>query len=554
MLVQKSPAVGDLDGDGSLEIVASTWNYVFVWRSDGTPLPGWPQPIRGNAGYYMSIADLNGDGANEIVMTGGILQVVDRHGSVLPGWPGDWMMYTETVPSFIDFVVCDLDADGQKEIVARGDSNGTATDLYVFGAGGELKAGWPQRIDNLTLWPFTGHPAAGDLDGNGDLEIVVPAEDGRMHAYHHDGTVVAGWPQQTKGVAVNSPAVGDLDGDGRAEVVAGNVTVGLFNSIQSNYLYAWRGDGTLLPGWPVKKQGIIDSTFYGFGPPVLADVDGDGAVDIVASGDYTTDREVLFAYRLDGSHVTGFPKHAPNNGAHRTTSPLVADLDADGLLELAWVDVENTLYVWDLVAARSAPAPWPMYRHDAALTGASTRAAPPVVPAPKFTTTLATSPAGLSVTLDGETHVAPVSVENVAGTPHALGVVTPQTLDGVTYDFASWSDGGAASHDITTPAADTTYTANFTARSSLQLSSSAYSAVEGARALQFTVTRTGGSGGSVSVSYATTDGTALDGPDYEGTTGTVTFADGDTTAKTVTISVNDDALDEDDETLDLFYA
>ncbi|HEX8651582.1 MAG TPA: Calx-beta domain-containing protein [Pyrinomonadaceae bacterium] len=550
MLVQRSPAVGDLDGDGSPEIASAAGHYLFVWRSDGTPLPGWPKPIGAYAGNYMSIADLNGDGANEIIMTSGILQVVDRYGAVLPGWPADTSA-TEISPSFMDFVVCDLDADGKKEIVARADSNGdgTATDLYVFGAGGELKAGWPQRVDNLTVWYASAHPAAGDLDGDGDLEIVVPAEDGRMHAYHHDGTVVAGWPQQTKGVAVNSPAVGDLDGDGRAEVVAGNATVGLFNGIQSNYLYAWRGDGTLLPGWPVKKQGIIDSTYYGFSAPVLADVDGDGAIDIVASGDYTTAREVLFAYQLDGSHVAGFPKHAPNNGAHPTTSPAVADFDGDGLLELAWVDLENTLYVWDLTAERTAPAPWPMYRHDAALTGASLRAAPPVVPALKFTTTLATSPAGLSVTLDGETRVAPVSVEGVADTPHTLGVVTPQTLDGVTYDFVSWSDGGAASHDIKTPGADTTYTANFTARSSLQLSSSAYGAVEGKGSLQFTVTRTGGSAGSVSISYATKDGTALNGPDYAGATGTVTFADGDMTAKTITIPVNDDALDENDETL-----
>ena len=42
-----------------------------------------------------------------------------------------------------------------------------------------------------------------------------------------------------------------------------------------------------------------------------------------------------------------------------------------------------------------------------------------------------------------------------------IRAVSPQTLTGVTYEFVSWSDGGAASHSISTPASDTTYTATF---------------------------------------------------------------------------------------------
>jgi hypothetical protein len=47
------------------------------------------------------------------------------------------------------------------------------------------------------------------------------------------------------------------------------------------------------------------------------------------------------------------------------------------------------------------------------------------------------------------------------GMKRTLGVVSPQTVNGVTYEFSSWSDGGAATHEITTPSADTTYTATF---------------------------------------------------------------------------------------------
>jgi glucose/arabinose dehydrogenase len=78
--------------------------------------------------------------------------------------------------------------------------------------------------------------------------------------------------------------------------------------------------------------------------------------------------------------------------------------------------------------------------------------------------TLATSPAGLQVTLDAQPTATPISVSSVVGMSRTLGVVSPQTAGGVTYDFVSWSDGGAATHAISTPATDTTYTATYRAR------------------------------------------------------------------------------------------
>jgi glucose/arabinose dehydrogenase len=79
----------------------------------------------------------------------------------------------------------------------------------------------------------------------------------------------------------------------------------------------------------------------------------------------------------------------------------------------------------------------------------------------KSTITLQTSPAGLQVTLDGQPRAAPYSEESVVGMMRTLGVVSPQTVGGVTYEFVSWSDGGAASHTISTPVSYTTYTATY---------------------------------------------------------------------------------------------
>jgi hypothetical protein len=67
----------------------------------------------------------------------------------------------------------------------------------------------------------------------------------------------------------------------------------------------------------------------------------------------------------------------------------------------------------------------------------------------------------LTVTLDGQPLATPSSIQAVVGVRRTLGVVSPQSRSGVSYEFASWSDGGAAQHSIATPVANTTYIANF---------------------------------------------------------------------------------------------
>ncbi|PJJ53073.1 PQQ-dependent sugar dehydrogenase [Hymenobacter chitinivorans] len=75
--------------------------------------------------------------------------------------------------------------------------------------------------------------------------------------------------------------------------------------------------------------------------------------------------------------------------------------------------------------------------------------------------TLATNPAGLRLTLDGQPLTTPATITSVEGILRTLGVVNPQTVNGVTYEFTGWSQGGAATQTLTTPTDDATYTASF---------------------------------------------------------------------------------------------
>ena len=75
--------------------------------------------------------------------------------------------------------------------------------------------------------------------------------------------------------------------------------------------------------------------------------------------------------------------------------------------------------------------------------------------------TLATSPAGLSLRLDDQPRTTPLTVTGVVGVARVLEAPSPQTVGGRTYEFVSWSDGGARVHTVSTPSASTTYTATY---------------------------------------------------------------------------------------------
>jgi glucose/arabinose dehydrogenase len=76
--------------------------------------------------------------------------------------------------------------------------------------------------------------------------------------------------------------------------------------------------------------------------------------------------------------------------------------------------------------------------------------------------TFVTKPAGLKISLDGQaSRLTPFTVTGVVGIIRSISAPTPQTLNGSSYVFQAWSDGGTRSHEISTPSVDTAYTANF---------------------------------------------------------------------------------------------
>jgi glucose/arabinose dehydrogenase len=113
------------------------------------------------------------------------------------------------------------------------------------------------------------------------------------------------------------------------------------------------------------------------------------------------------------------------------------------------------------VRGETSPNIW--YRFHLRATdagGASVEVHRDVLPR-KAQVTLATSPTGLALTLDGQPVATPTVFTGVVGIERDLGAAD-QVANGRRWRFAGWSDGGAASHSISTPVANTTYVATFT--------------------------------------------------------------------------------------------
>jgi len=284
-------AVGDIDDDGVPELaVANGPNELVVFDNHGHELWSAAANNTNSTFTYPEIADLDGDGRAEIIQG---RTFFSNTGAVV----GQGHFGVGSVPNASGYYI-------EAAIPAVADMNGDGTPEVVVGNAA-------YEMDGSTLYTNgldDGCPAIADMDGDGQPEVVIASKN-KVYTLESDLTPT-GWSYAFSSNYVGPPAIDDLDGDGLPEFVVE----------ASNQLIAFHWDGSIL--W---QQSIQD--FSGAAGVIMYDFENDGYPEVI----YADETKIHVFNGLDGAIKMESSDHSSATGFE---TPIVADVDGDGEVEI----------------------------------------------------------------------------------------------------------------------------------------------------------------------------------------------------------------------------
>jgi hypothetical protein len=353
-------AVGDLDGDGKLDVVVAaigannpgTHIFVLYGNGDGTlQAPVALATSWGNQG--VAIGDVNRDGVPDLVFTVGAPQdgnpnyvevMLGRGGRTF----GDPVAYPTGGSGAV--AIGDVDGDGNPDIVTNG------VTVY-FGDG---KGGFPRRRDWFNDAP--GSIILTDFGGDGKIDIVLGTGNAQVLAgnrvtvlFNRGGGDFSGAPVSaayTLNYGIQQIEIADLNRDGIPDVV--------LTDLSQIFVLLGNRDGTFRQVWVLgQASGVYASQF------TVGDFNGDGIPDLAMGlGNASGINVAVFLGRGDGTFqqasLTSFPQ--PIGGL------AAGDFNGDGKLDLAvlsngpgWaVNDAVTVYLGDGKGGLGAPVSYPV--------------------------------------------------------------------------------------------------------------------------------------------------------------------------------------------------
>lgn len=339
--IGQQPLLADINGDGIPETIYSLSRHLHVVDRNGAPLPGWPKATDHSLLTPPSVGDLNGDGALEIVVQGydylsstqvrGAIYAFAADGTPLPGWPSRFDANPSSMRRYVgDFLsVMDIDGDNAAEVLL------SPFECLTFNASPCL-AWTPPDISAIPEnYRMFGGLAVGDLDNDGDKEIVstltnwsqwvrTGEEKSIVLVQDSTGTILSS--TAVTSLIPTGPIITDVDGDGVKEFatydrsnVTGRVSV-VIRDIT----------GSPLPGWTVHVPNLILGDIAFAASLIAADLDNNGSSEIAFQSDIDT--QVVF-YTQGQASV----RKPPDYRLSGYGTLVAANIDSDAASELLFV-------------------------------------------------------------------------------------------------------------------------------------------------------------------------------------------------------------------------
>ena len=161
--------------------------------------------------------DMDRDGTFEIVVTSGQGEItcIDEGGNI------EWQKNIKDTTFFSTPAISDLDGDGFLDVVIA-----AGTRLYAFDKNGALLNGFP--IDSGDSLSFQSSITLADVDDDDMIDILIGSLNNRIYGFNYRGEKLAGFPLSCGGSAYSTPCIVNLDDDTNIEIVAAADNSGIY--------------------------------------------------------------------------------------------------------------------------------------------------------------------------------------------------------------------------------------------------------------------------------------------------------------------------------------
>jgi hypothetical protein len=317
---------GDFNRDGKLDVAvfqtgpSSSVMAVLLGKGNGAFSKAITMKMPANAGDPVA-GDFNDDGILDLAFVSGIRNAV----FVLLG-KGDGT-FTSLPPTKMNqspnlMAVGDFNRDGKLDLVT---SNGNDNGISILLGNGD---GTFQPEIDITGIPVPFFMAVGDFNRDGKLDIVVVEAGSGFAVFlgNGDGTFTAGTTYASPNAL--SIVAADLNGDGNLDLVVVNGS----DSQQGDWeVFLGDGDGTF-------QRRVDYSPSGGFDSAAVSDMDGDGKLDVIASGgSFGTYAGMLAVFPGNGDGTFQTPLTYPTGQVPSLSA--TGDINGDGRLDLIFESI-----------------------------------------------------------------------------------------------------------------------------------------------------------------------------------------------------------------------